>query len=35
MLGGVQVTETTREHAREMLNNSRSYKLHKTGEKRC
>ncbi|MGB5218601.1 MAG: hypothetical protein WBN66_09925, partial [Smithella sp.] len=35
MLGGVHVTETTREHAREMLNNSRSYKLNRTGERRC
>ena len=35
MLGGVNVTEKTREHAREMLNNSRSYKLNKTGERRC
>ena len=35
MLGGVHVTETTREHAREMLNNSRSYQLNKTGERRC
>ncbi len=33
MLGGVHVTEKTREHAREMLKNSGSYKYAKTGEK--
>jgi DNA repair protein RecN (Recombination protein N) len=33
MLGGVDVTEKTREHAREMLKSSRSYHYGKTGEK--
>jgi len=35
MLGGVDVTEKTREHAREMLNGSRSYNLDTAGGKRC
>jgi DNA repair protein RecN (Recombination protein N) len=35
MLGGVNVTEKTREHAREMLNSSGSYKYSKTGERKC
>lgn len=33
MLGGVNVTEKTREHAREMIHNSRSYKSGGPGEK--
>jgi DNA repair protein RecN (Recombination protein N) len=35
MLGGVHVTPTTKEHAREMLNSSRSYKISKSGEGKC
>lgn len=35
MLGGVHVTEKTREHAREMLKSSRSYQYGKTGERKC
>ena len=35
MLGGVNVTEKTREHAREMLHSSGSYKLDKSGEGKC
>jgi DNA repair protein RecN (Recombination protein N) len=35
MLGGVNVTEKTREHAREMLNSSRSYKFSGSGERKC
>ena len=35
MLGGVNVTQKTREHAREMLNSSRSYKFSNSGERKC
>jgi len=35
MLGGVHVTPTTKEHAREMINSSRSYKISKSGEGKC
>jgi DNA repair protein RecN (Recombination protein N) len=35
MLGGVHVTEKTREHAREMLKSSGSYKYGKAGERKC
>jgi DNA repair protein RecN (Recombination protein N) len=35
MLGGVNVTEKTREHAREMLHSSGSYKFDKSGEGKC
>jgi len=35
MLGGVNVTEKTRDHAREMLNSSRSYKFSGSGERKC
>jgi DNA repair protein RecN (Recombination protein N) len=35
MLGGVNVTEKTREHAREMLDSSGSHKFDKSGEGKC
>ena len=35
MLGGVNVTQTTRKHAREMLDSSGSYKFSKSGERKC
>jgi DNA repair protein RecN (Recombination protein N) len=35
MLGGVDVTEKTREHACEMIKNSGSHKYGKTGERKC
>jgi len=35
MLGGVNVTQKTREHAKEMLNSSRSYKFSNSGERKC
>ncbi len=35
MLGGVNVTQKTKEHAREMLNSSRSYKFSGSGERKC
>ncbi len=35
MLGGVNVTQKTREHAKEMLNSSRSYKFSTSGERKC
>ena len=34
MLGGVNVTQKTREHAREMLNGSKSYKFSNSGERK-
>ncbi|MDI6741518.1 MAG: DNA repair protein RecN [Smithella sp.] len=33
MLGGVNVTDTTRKHAREMLHDARSYPINSSGEK--
>ncbi|MGP8154855.1 MAG: DNA repair protein RecN [Smithella sp.] len=35
MLGGVNVTQKTREHAREMINSSKSYKFSNSGERKC
>ncbi|MFZ1979837.1 MAG: DNA repair protein RecN [Smithella sp.] len=35
MLGGVNVTQKTREHAKEMINSSRSYKCSNSGERKC
>ena len=35
MLGGVNVTQKTREHAKEMINSSRSYKFSNSGERKC
>lgn len=35
MLGGVNVTRTTRDHAREMLNSAASYKVAKSGGEKC
>lgn len=35
MLGGVNVTEKTREHAREMIDSSRAYQFGKSGEEKC
>jgi DNA repair protein RecN (Recombination protein N) len=33
MLGGVNVTDTTRKHAREMLHNAQSYPINRSGER--
>ncbi len=35
MLGGVNVTKATREHAREMINGSKAYKFGNEGERKC
>jgi len=35
MLGGVDVTPTTREHAREMLHNARAHTIKSPGEQKC
>lgn len=35
MLGGIDVTPTTREHAREMLHNAGAHKIKSSGEEKC